>query len=132
MWHALERTLERAFDRPGPRRFARLLGTRERDGSAFMAIAGATLPGFRVTEADRPRTLALEGRHRFAEYSLTFRLAGDGAGGTTVRVETRARFPGLHGQAYRGLVVGTRAHVLVVRRILRALADRAERAPRAL
>ena len=96
-----------------------------------MAIVGATLPGFRVTEADPPRTLALEGRHRFAEYSLTFRLAGDGAGGTTVRVETRAHFPGLHGKAYRGLVVGTRAHALVVRRILRALTDRAERAPRA-
>lgn len=129
MWNALGRTLERVFDRPGPRRFARLLGTRERDGSAFMAVAGATLPGFRVVDAEPPRTLALEGRHRFAEYALTFRLAGDGAGGTTVRVETRARFPGLHGLVYRGLVVGTRAHVLVVRRILRALARRAEALP---
>jgi hypothetical protein len=43
-----------------------------------------------------------------------------------VRAETRAAFPGLQGRAYRALVIGTRGHVLAVRRLLRAVKARAE------
>jgi len=44
-----------------------------------------------------------------------------------VRAETRAEFPGLQGSVYRALVIGTRGHVLVTRRILAAVQRRAER-----
>jgi hypothetical protein len=34
---------------------------------------------------------------------------------------TRAAFPGARGQAYRALVIGTRAHVLATRHMLHAV-----------
>lgn len=89
-------------------------------------IAGSTLPGFTVVRAEPNRELALQGRHRFSSYALIFRLA-KGERHTTLSAETRAVFPGVSGRAYRGLVIGTRGHVLVVRALLRATRTRAER-----
>jgi hypothetical protein len=87
---------------------ARLLGTKPRSG---FAIATGT-----------PREqLSLEGRHRFARYRLTFALSDDGAGGTTLRAVTYARFPGLRGRLYRALIIGSRGHALAMRRILRSI-----------
>lgn len=84
------------------------------------------MPGFHVAAARAPEELWLAGGHRFSDYALIFRLEPSG-GGTFLRAETRAEFPGLHGTAYRALVIGTRGHVLATRRILRAVRDRAER-----
>jgi hypothetical protein len=84
--------------------------------------------GFRVTEAAAPRSLVLEGSHRFSRYRLAFGVE-ETLGGSRVSATTQAEFPGLHGRAYRALVIGTRAHVLVTRRILRAIRSGAERAP---
>ena len=55
---------------------------------------GQTVPGFRIDEADPERRLVLCGRHRFAAYSLTFRMDGG-----TLRAETRAAFPGILGDS---------------------------------
>jgi hypothetical protein len=49
---------------------------------------------------------------------------------TRLVAETRAEFPGVKGRAYRALVIDTRAHVLVVRRLLGTVAGRVERARR--
>ena len=71
--------------------------------------------------------LALEGRHRYSRYALTFRIDPDGDG-SRLSAETRAEFPGWAGRAYRAGVIGTRGHVVVVRRLLRSVKARAERA----
>jgi hypothetical protein len=71
--------------------------------------------------------LALAGRHRFSVYLLSFRLEDAGSGRTRLVAETRAAFPGLKGSVYRALVIGTRMHVVVTRRILSATKRRAER-----
>jgi hypothetical protein len=86
---------------------------------------GATVPGFAVTEAERPHLVVLRGRHRFSEYAIVVRI--DPAGeGSRCRLESRGAFPGPPGAAYRLLVVGTRGHVVAVRRILGSIRRRAE------
>ena len=72
-----------------------------------------------VAELIPERLLVLQGSHHFSDYALSFRLEPLGAVRTRVIAETRAVFPGLKGRAYRALVIGTRMHVLVVRRVLR-------------
>lgn len=89
---------------------------------------GEALPsrGFRVASRVPERELGLRGHHPFSRYALIFRLDDLGEGRTRVRAETRAVFPGLHGRVYRGLVIGTRMHVLATRRLLKAIKRRAE------
>jgi hypothetical protein len=87
--------------------------------------AGATLPGFVVEQACPPSRLALRGRHRFSRYALVFELEDRGPDGTRVRARTWGAFPGVHGRSYRALVVGSGAHRIVVRRLLRRIERRA-------
>lgn len=75
---------------------------------------------------DAPRELELAGSHRFSRYALIFRLHELAPGQVQVRAETRAEFPGPPGAVYRALVIGTRGHVLAVRRLLAAIKRRAE------
>jgi hypothetical protein len=86
---------------------------------------GDTLPGFAVDELEYPGRLALCGRHRFSRYALVFELDEAGANGCVLRAQTWAEFPGLRGRGYRALVIGTRAHRVVVRRLLRRVKSRA-------
>jgi hypothetical protein len=125
-WAALLRVVEGSFASNG--RGARLLGCADVDASGPRPLApGSTLPGFHVEAAERPKELALVGNHRFSSYALIFRLDQQSDSHTTLRAETRAEFPGPKGRAYRALVIGTRIHVLVTRRILNAVKRRAER-----
>ena len=89
------------------------------------AEAGATLPGFQVEQACPPSRLALAGRHRFSRYALVFELEDMGADGTRVRARSWGVFPGVHGRSFRALVIGTGAHRVVVRRLLRRIEGRA-------
>lgn len=126
VWEALPGGIAATLDHRRGRALAGLLGCRDRrPGKPFAAVEGATIPGFRATRVVAPREIALEGRHRFAHYLLTFRVEPS-AGGATLWAETRAAFPGLRGRIYRWLVVGTGGHALVTRRILRRIARRAE------
>jgi hypothetical protein len=125
-WRALLVTLPRGLDTPLSRRFAAALGVEHRRAGGEAGTIGSTLPGFVVARAVEPSVLALLGGHRFSRYALVFRIERV-ADGTRLRAETRAEFPGRKGRAYRALVIGTRGHVLVVRRILRAVKRRAER-----
>lgn len=119
-WDALVRVLRSDLSGAGP--LARVLGAcpSARSGDWSGDLTGATLPGFAVVEAQRPARLELRGRHRFSSYALVFLIDDD-----TVRARTYAAFPGLHGRAYRALVIGTRAHRVLVRRMLRRVAGSA-------
>jgi hypothetical protein len=69
----------------------------------------------------RPHSLSLAGRHGFARYMLTFELTDAAQAATHLRAWTCALFPGARGQAYRALVIGTRAHTAAATHILRSV-----------
>lgn len=127
-WAALLQVVERSFASARGRGPARLLACEDTELSGPRPLAkGSTFPGFHVESAEPPSELGLAGRHRFSTYLLSFRLEEAGAGRTRLVAETRAAFPGLKGSVYRALVIGTRMHVLVTRRLLTATERRAER-----
>lgn len=127
VWAALLQTLDRSVSRTGASAYARMVGCREATASGPRPLAeGATIPGFRIAAATPGRELVLEGRHRFSAYALTFRIEEAAPGSSLLRVETRARFAGPPGRAYRLLVIGTGGHAVVVRRLLDAVRRRAE------
>jgi hypothetical protein len=127
-WEAMLAVIEGSFSTPAAARVAHLLGCADPAVGGPRPLApGASFPGFRVERAERPRLLALRGRHRFSDYALIMRIDELGSERVLLRAETRAEFPGLHGRAYRALVIGTRGHVLVTRRLLAAVRRRAER-----
>ncbi|OBH70572.1 hypothetical protein A5682_09665 [Mycobacterium mantenii] len=78
--------------------------------------------GFVLDEARPPERFALKGRHPFAVYRWVFELDALGSARTRLRAATWADFPGLHGRAYRALVIGTGGHRVVVRRTLKRVA----------
>jgi hypothetical protein len=128
VWEALLRVVEGSFGSGRTGRFARLLGCADVAASGPRPLtAGSTVPGFHVEAAEPGQKLALAGAHRFSTYALIFRLEQAGDGRTRLRAETRAAFPGLKGTIYRTLVIGTRGHVVVTRRLLAAVKRRAER-----
>ncbi|MEB3065015.1 hypothetical protein [[Mycobacterium] zoologicum] len=77
--------------------------------------------GFAVAESIEQRRISLVGRHRFSRYRLVFELSDDPGGATLLRARSYAAFPGLHGRAYRALVIGTRLHVVATNYMLRAI-----------
>ncbi len=129
VWEALLRVVEGSFGSTSTARVARLLGCADVESAGPRPLAaGSALPGFHVEALERPQELVLAGRHRFSDYALIFRLDQLGDGRIRLCAETRATFPGLKGAVYRTLVIGTRGHVLVTRRLLDAVKQRAERA----
>lgn len=125
-WSALLRVLDGSFDSASTSKFARLLGCADTAASGPRPLTdGSTVPGFHVEAAKHNSELALRGRHRFSDYALIFRLDELNGDCTRLRAETRAVFPGLRGAAYKALVIGTRGHVLVTRRLLNAVKRRA-------
>jgi hypothetical protein len=107
------------FGGPIATAYARLVGADDADHAPV---------GFHVTEADRPSSVVLAGRHRFSRYELTLLIESEAGGSrSTLRAQTNAAFPGLHGRLYRLAVIGTRAHVVATRSILQTFKRRAER-----
>jgi hypothetical protein len=104
--------------------FARVLGADPAIRSSASIGTGSAIPGFRMTTVDKPRVLAMRGRHRFSDYSLTFRL-NDDAGKTYLTAETRAAFPRPLGALYRAAVIESHAHRLLLRRLLSQVRRRA-------
>lgn len=124
-WVALQDMLEFV----APARFTRVLGCADTAASGPRPMEeGSTVPGFHVVAADTPGELSLAGRHHFSDYALIFRLDEVSGGGTRLRAESRAVFPGFRGALYRMLLMGTGGHVLATRRMLAAVKRRAERA----
>jgi hypothetical protein len=127
-WEALLRAAEASVSAPGAPRYARLVGCADVVVSGPRPLAvGSAFPGFHVAAAEAPVELALAGSHRFSNYALIFRLDSLDGGRTRVRAETRAEFPRLRGALYKGLVIGTRMHVLATRRVLGGVKHRAEK-----
>lgn len=127
-WAALLHVAEATVSSAGAPRYARLVGCADTEASGPRPLAaGSAFPGFHVAVAEEPAELALAGSHRFSEYALIFRLEGLPDGGTRLRAETRATFPAFKGALYKGLVIGTRLHVLATGRVLGATKRRAER-----
>jgi hypothetical protein len=127
-WNAVLRVSEASVSSGAAPYFARLVGCADVAPAGPRPLAeGSAFPGFHVAAAEAPRELALVGSHRFSDYALVFHLDDLGSDRTRVRAETRAEFPGLKGSAYRAMVIGTRMHVLVTRRMLSAVKRRAER-----
>jgi hypothetical protein len=127
-WEALLRAAEGFVSARGAPRFARIVGCADTEASGPRPLReGSAFPGFHVATATAPAELALAGCHRFSDYALIFRLDELDGERTRVRAETRAEFPGLKGAVYRGLVIGTRMHVLATRRVLASVKRRAER-----
>jgi hypothetical protein len=132
VWPALLRTVERMTAGGAAPRYARAVGCADAEAGGPRPLeVGSTVPGFHVAELAPQASLTLAGSHRFSNYALVFRLEPLGGRRTRLVAETRAEFPGFRGHAYRAAVIGTRMHVLVVRRVMRGVAHRAERAPAA-
>lgn len=124
-WLALLRMVETTG--PGP--FARLLGCVDTAASGPRPLAEwSTVPGFHVVAVDRPRELALAGRHRYSDYALVFRLDELGPHRCRLRAETRAAFPGTMGAIYGALLMRAGLHALATRRMLAVVRRDAERA----
>jgi hypothetical protein len=128
-WESLLRVAEGSFGSARTEKVARLLGCADTASYGPRPLAeGSAFPGFHVEVARPNSELALRGSHRFSDYALIFRLDELQADRTLLRAETRAVFPGLKGVAYRTLVIGTKGHVVVTRRLLSAVKHRAETA----
>ncbi len=127
VWSALLRTVASELGGRAAVPLARALGCVPGAASGQWGepvAIGQALPGFSVAEVEPQARLTLEGRHRFSAYRLGFLLEDAGPGGTRLRAQTHATFPGPHGRAYRAAVIGTGAHRLVTRRLLRGVARR--------
>ena len=126
VWVALLATL-RGLGRAVPGAIARPWGLdplRTAGDWSMAPRAGDSLPGFTVVRSRSPERLELRGRHRFSHYALVFELAAAPGGGCTLSAQSWAEFPGLAGRSYRALVIGSGGHRVVVRRMLREIADR--------
>lgn len=127
-WDALARVVDGSFGGTAAAYAARALGCANSGAAGARPLAAvSTVPGFHVVAADGAQLLHLEGSHRFSRYALIFRIDDLGGGRSRVRAETRAAFPGLKGEAYRTLVIRSRGHVVVTRRLLAAAKRLAER-----
>lgn len=125
VWPALLRTVEKMTAGHAAPAYARAVGCADTEAGGPRPLeVGATVPGFHVAELAPERRLVLRGSHHFSDYALVFRLEPLGGVRTRLVAETRAVFPGAKGRAYRALVIDTRMHVLVVRRVLGAVARR--------
>ncbi|CAN5293621.1 hypothetical protein BH18ACT9_BH18ACT9_00240 [soil metagenome] len=106
------------------RRYVDLSLTNDRANPLIRFLGVEPSSGFAVTREVPGTELGLSGRHRFSRYFLVFALAdvGDGVTEVTeVSARTFADFPGVLGRVYRTLVIGSRAHVLAVRGMLRSI-----------
>jgi hypothetical protein len=122
----VEQFLPRSGGAAGPL-FARLLGCSEVDAPRSGPGVPEAIVGFRVARSERPSLIALVGEHRFSRYALIFEIEPCDGPYCVVKAETRAAFPGRAGRIYRYAVIGTGAHVFVVRRLLSSIKRRAER-----
>lgn len=123
VWRSLTTRISRVT---GTEAYARLIAAEPRRASGTLFDVGATLPGFRVVDAVPGRHVRLSGRHRFSRYALVLTLTAQSEG-TTLSARTYAEFPGIGGRCYRQVVIGSRAHRMLLRRLLRAVGRHAER-----
>ncbi|UJA18805.1 hypothetical protein HJD18_00370 [Thermoleophilia bacterium SCSIO 60948] len=125
-WRALVAVAAGTTGGPAAERYARLIRCEPAVAEGPPERVGSAIVGFRVTDSAAGERYRLAGRHHFSNYVLDFLVEPRGAG-STIRARTYAEFPGRLGRLYRAAVIGTRMHVLVTNRMLRAARARAER-----
>jgi len=108
VWSALRRHVDSSLGIGAGNPLARILGTEPR-------------AGFEIEREVPRQQLSMVGRHRFSRYRLVFDLSDVADGETQLSARTYAEFPGLRGRVYRALVIGTRAHVVATKQILRSI-----------
>jgi hypothetical protein len=126
-WDAMLVVVGKVGEERRSKALAKGLGCTPCDAEGDWGEIGSSVPGFLVTRAVAPAVLALMGEHRFSRYALIFRIVERNSGLTECSAETRAEFPGGKGKAYKGLLIGTRGHVVVTNSILRSIRKLAER-----
>jgi hypothetical protein len=127
VWLLLLDQVDRSFAHPIAAGYARAIGCDDTAVSGPRPLGeGSAVPGFHVAAIEPRSRLVIAGRHRFATYSLTFRLESTGHRRSRLYGETRAAFPGTGGRVYRMLIIGTGGHVVAVRRLLAGVKRRAE------
>jgi hypothetical protein len=126
-WAALVDWIAQSSRDRGRARFARLLDCEPAETTGRPAEQDSTIPGFRVARSSPPHELTLEGRHRFSSYRLRFEIEPRGSG-SLCTATTDAAFPGLAGQLYKTAVIRSRAHRLLMKRLIGGLAGRIEHA----
>jgi hypothetical protein len=94
-------------------------------GALFGVLGTVPRSGFAVVETDPGREVVLGGRHRFSTYRLVFRVEPEGEA-SLLSALTYAEFPGLHGRAYRTMLMATTGHRRAAQRLLAGVARRAE------
>jgi hypothetical protein len=92
-----------------------------------LSVVLGTVPrsGFEVVETDPLHELVLGGRHRFSTYRLVFRNEPEGEG-SRLHAGTYAVFLGVHGRAYRTMLMVSTGHRRAVERMLLNVARDAE------
>jgi hypothetical protein len=130
VWSVLTDMLDQALSRAGVASHGRIVGCADCSASGPRPLAeGSTIPGFRVVTVVPGSELVLVGRHRFSSYALIFRLEQLSLSQSRLRAESRAAFPGVAGNVYRLLVIGTGGHMVAVRHMLSGIKRRSERTP---
>jgi hypothetical protein len=104
---------------------ATLLGAQPKRSTGVELARGTTVPGFVVAESVPGTRLTLTGHHRFSRYALVFTL-NETDGTTRLSARTNAAFPGARGRVYRALVIGSRAHRVLLNRLLHGIRRAAE------
>ncbi|MCS4538121.1 MAG: hypothetical protein HYY67_04600 [Thaumarchaeota archaeon] len=105
---------------------ARAMDASPRHLRGSFPLEGSSIVGFRVSISRPPEELVLEGRHRFSTYLLRFLMDNLPNGSSSLRAQSYAVFPGLSGSVYRMLVIGTRAHILAVKYLLKTVKKHTE------
>ena len=108
VWSALRRYVDSSLGIGARNPLAWILGTEPR-------------AGFEIEREVPRQQLSMAGRHRFSRYRLVFDLADVADEETQLSARTYAEFPGLRGRVYRALVIGTGAHVVATKQILRSI-----------
>jgi hypothetical protein len=116
-WFARPRRLAGAY--------AHLVAADPRRATGRLFAQGASVPGFEVAEAEPERLVRLTGRHLFSRYALVITVTPS-PDGTLLSAQTYAVFPGRHGWVYRGVVIGSGGHRLLVGRMLRTVRNHAQ------
>ncbi len=107
--------------------YARLIGVDPDSNEGRLDQVGSTRIGFRVSGSKPAQQLELTGSHRFSTYSLTWDITEEPFGKSRLSATTNAKFPGIHGRAYKAAVIDSSAHARVTRRMLKAVRHRATR-----
>ena len=108
VWSTLRRHVDASLGIGARNPLAWILGTEPR-------------AGFEIEREVPLQQLSMAGRHRFSRYRLVFDLSEVADGETRLSARTYAEFPGRRGRAYRALVIGTKAHVVATKQILRSI-----------